>query len=601
MSSTPWVGRDERGGVPSQVRPDFSPPPHWRLEAVAATQRPHDLTVSPDGARVAFILSTESSSDVWVAHASGGPVRRLTTDREMASFWEDTPAFWSPSGEHLAYVSGGDLYLIPAVGGPSKKLIAATPAAWLDDDRLVVVVERDRTTRLAVVDVGDPWPRPFGPSGGDVTQVSATGDGRVLATYWPKDDRNRSDVVIADPTGEWATLAGHPDRRSRGGVEDAGTVAYLLEDGDWAAIYLTDTNGSQHRRLVGGEADFANLSFSPDGKRLAGIRSAGGISDLVTIDLSGSVVTIAKGGSWQTPRWTSHGIVAIEESATSAPRLVVVHHDGSQTELLDGAPLPVRQGPHASPERVAYRSLDGLEIEGFLFRPGDTSSPVPAIVYPHGGPTSAYADEWDGHAQYFIDKGYAWFAINFRGSTGYGLEFERANHDDWGVGDTNDCVAAGQYLRTLDWVDGNRVAIFGSSYGSYMALTALVHPNNPFACGVAKYGDCNILTSWAQGDRGGGDDLERMMRHPSLNPAGYQRGSPIHEIERIDKPILIAHGEQDRRVHPKQSEELVSELERLGRSYEYVTYPTEGHGLLRREPQLHFYRRLERFLDWHLM
>ena len=95
---------------------------------------------------------------------------------------------------------------------------------------------------------------------------------------------------------------------------------------------------------------------------------------------------------------------------------------------------------------------------------------MPAVVYPHGGPTDAYADEWDGHAQYFVDKGYAWLAINFRGSTGYGRDFERRNHGVWGVDDTKDCLAAADFLRTLDWVDGERLGIFGASYGSYMAL-----------------------------------------------------------------------------------------------------------------------------------
>ena len=196
----------------------------------------------------------------------------------------------------------------------------------------------------------------------------------------------------------------------------------------------------------------------------------------------------------------------------------------------------VAAATYADLERVVFNSSDGLEIEGFLIRPDDISQPVPAVVYPHGGPTSVFGEEWDGHAQYFVDKGYAWLGINFRGSTTYGVEFERANHDDWGVGDTADCIAAGRFLAGLDWVDGERLAIFGASYGSYMALASLVDPENPFACGVAKYGDCNILTSWAQGDRGGGDDLERMMGHPSQNKSSYHAGSPIHDIERIERP-----------------------------------------------------------------
>ena len=94
--------------------------------------------------------------------------------------------------------------------------------------------------------------------------------------------------------------------------------------------------------------------------------------------------------------------------------------------------------------------------------------------------------------------------MNFRGSTGYGREFERANHDDWGVGDTKDCLAAADFLRTLDWVDGDRLGIFGASYGSYMALLSVTDdPEYRFRCAVCKYGDCDITTSWAQGDRDG--------------------------------------------------------------------------------------------------
>jgi dipeptidyl aminopeptidase/acylaminoacyl peptidase len=252
---------------------------------------------------------------------------------------------------------------------------------------------------------------------------------------------------------------------------------------------------------------------------------------------------------------------------------------------------------------VTYRCSDGLPIEGFLFKPPAAARRrVPAVVYPHGGPTSFYGDEWDGHAQYFIDKGYAWFAVNFRGSASYGRDFERANRGVWGVADTADCLAAADYLAGLDWVDPRRLAIFGASYGSYLALASLaLDPQHRFACGVAKYGDSDIATSWAQGDRVGREDLEKMMGRPADAPEAYRAGSPLNRVADITRPLLVAHGERDARVHPDQSAQLAEALRREGKTFEYVTYPTEGHGLLRREPQLHFYRRLERFLDWHLM
>ena len=152
-------------------------------------------------------------------------------------------------------------------------------------------------------------------------------------------------------------------------------------------------------------------------------------------------------------------------------------------------------------------------------------------------------------------------------------------------------------------MDGERLGIFGSSYGSYMSLLAVTDdPQHRFKLGVCKYGDCDIRSSWAQGDREGVQDLERMMGPPSSDRAGYEAGSPVLRLAQVQAPLLIAHGEQDDRVHPKQSEELVAELRRLGgKTFEYTTYPTEGHGFLRYEPQLDFYRRLERFFDWYLM
>jgi dipeptidyl aminopeptidase/acylaminoacyl peptidase len=132
-------------------------------------------------------------------------------------------------------------------------------------------------------------------------------------------------------------------------------------------------------------------------------------------------------------------------------------------------------------------------------------------------------------------------------------------------------------------------------------LTVTDDPEHRFRCAVPKYGDCDITTSWAQGDRSGVQDLERMMGTPAQARDAYIAGSAYHRLENVEAPLLIAHGDRDERVSPKQSQQLVERLRELGKTFEYVTYPTEAHGLLRTGPQLDFYRRLERFLDWHLM
>ena len=600
MSSRPvWLGKDVVGGVPSQARPDRKAPPHWRLDAVFSTNRPHHLAASPDGATLAFVLDFEGTSDIWSIDVSDGAMTRLTTDRGLVAHWEDSAPVWSPDGTMIAYNSEGHVQLVAARGGPSRRLTPGSAGKWLDDGQLVITVERDRCSRLAVVSVGDPWPSPLGPKNGNVGRPRLANGGRIVVTHWPRNDMSRSDIVVVEPDGSWTTLVGHPDRRAANHTVRDDRVAYTLEDGDWAGVFLTDIEGNDHTKLAGGAGDFSDLLW--DALGLVALFTSKGRSDLIRIGLDGAVDTLAEGGTWGSPVSTARGTMAIHESSTSPPTIMAIRPGDSPARVYEGAPASIRIAPYAKAERVTFTSSGDLEIEGFLFRPADTSKPVPAVVYPHGGPTAHYGDEWDGHAQYFVDKGYAWLAINFRGSTSYGREFERANHGHWGVGDVDDCIAASHYLAGLGWVDPGRIAIYGASYGSYLALASLVREDNSFACAVAEYGDCDILTSWAQGDREGMEDLERMMGHPADNRQAYRTGSPIHHIGRIRRPIMVAHGERDARVHPRQSEELVEALDQIGATYEYFTYPTEGHGLLRREPQLHFYRRLEQFLDWYLI
>ena len=216
------VGKDEWGGLaPSQARKDLPPPPHWRLEAVAAVQRPHHLRVSPDGNRLAFILDrADLGSDVWAIEGDGGLPVQLTVDRPPAPFWEDTAPSWSPDGRQVAYTSGGWVRLVPAEGGPSRRLVEAGAPRFVDSSTLVVSydVDRERTrtalatvtevTRLAVVDVNDPWLRPFTSPPADASDPDVHGR-RVTYTVHPPNDRNRSDVVVIDlDRGEAETVAG---------------------------------------------------------------------------------------------------------------------------------------------------------------------------------------------------------------------------------------------------------------------------------------------------------------------------------------------------------------------------------------------------------
>jgi dipeptidyl aminopeptidase/acylaminoacyl peptidase len=606
-----WVGRDEHNGVPSQPRRDVKPPPCWRLEMIVHTPRPRSLTLSADRRRAVFIEDAETS-DVWLLDLEDNRPERLTTGRPPMPFWEDTEPRLSPNGELVAYANEGHVWLVRTAGGPPRRLVEGGSPVWIDDARLVISVERGDATRLAVTEIRDPWPRRLATEHldlvehGDEGEASVSPDGTEVAyTFTPRADLNRSEIRVASlRSGEVRAVTGTPRMHDRepSWSPDGERILYASERSGFYELHLVDADGSQDRRVTHAGADHSEAEWHPDGRRLLAVRGRRNRFDLVVVDAEdGTAEVVEEGGAWSSPHWAAGGgIVACYEDHATAPELRVT----TRPRLHSPAPKAIREAPYAELTDVTFRSFDGLEIPAFLMRPGDASNakPAPAIVYPHGGPTMAYADEWDPYAQYFVEKGYAWLALNYRGSTGYGRDFERANHGFWGTRDTKDCLAAADYLRALDWVDGGRLAIFGASYGSYMALLSVTDdPKYRYRCAVAKYGDCDIVTSWAQGDRDGVQDLERMMGPPPAAREEYRAGSAYGRLSNVEVPILVAHGERDERVSPKQSEQLVDELRRLGKVYEFVTYPTEAHGLLRAGPALHFYQRLERFLDWHLM
>ena len=117
-----WVGKDEHGGIPRPPRHDLEPPPHWRLEAVAATERPRSPQVSADGCSAVFIQDRDTS-DVWLLDLDGGVPTRLTTGRDPQPYWEDTQPVFSPDGSAVAYADDGWVCVVPTVGGPSRQVV----------------------------------------------------------------------------------------------------------------------------------------------------------------------------------------------------------------------------------------------------------------------------------------------------------------------------------------------------------------------------------------------------------------------------------------------------------------------------------------------
>ncbi len=604
----------ERHGWPSVDRPDLKPPDGWSLALVNSVNLIHHHALSPDGTEVAFVWERDGRSDIFVQPIAGGWPRRVSPDRGRTIYWWDSPPQWSPDGRWLAFSMNGHVCVAPADGrGLPRALTDFADAAWSpvwlpDSHRLIVTAQRRDAFSLLLTDRGGSWPRSLADdNGGDNGEAAPSPDGqRVAYIHRPFDDLNRWELRLIDITnGQTATLFGRSKEKawSPRWSPDGQRVYFLSQQSGWTEVWAVRPDGEGLHQLTQLGRDVAEFAISPDGAQLAVTAIREGDVDLLLVEVATSEARAlrAAGGCYAAPHWSPDGrFLTVEyEHATQPSDLYRVDaHSGSMTQLTFSR-LPAFDALDlVTPEPIRYRSYDGLDIPALLWQPAKPNGA--AIVRPHGGPADHYLNQWDGLAQYFLAKGYTFLTPNFRGSTGYGRAFEHANYHSWGVGDTQDVLHGARFLHTQG-VDPARIGILGSSYGGYMVACCLARdPDYLFACGVSKYGDANVYSSWAQCERTTRLYTEMMLGHPRDNWAAYRAASPIHEMANVRAPILLLHGLEDDVVPPQASEEWAEALRRHDKTFEYVTYAGEPHGFLRYETEMDWMRRTERFFDWYL-
>ncbi len=614
MTRIPIEEKYERNGWPSLQRPDLHPPAGWSLELWTASSHVYHHRLSPDGSQVAFFWAHDDCADLYCLPAQGGWPRRLTYNRPpRPHFWDESPQ-WSPDGQWLAYTQEDHVYVLAADGGIPFKITAyaarASGPAWLpDSQRLVVSLSAEERPCLALVDRHGRSLQRLTHAAGDDSDPRPAPDGEKLAyVHAPDDDLRRLDLCLLDlESGQSDRLAGAAGQKNWNPrwSPDGTWIAFLSQRSGFNEIWLVHPDGEGLHRLADLGCDVGWLAWSPDGGRIACTLNRQGAFELALVEVAGGRVTTLVGGPgiYSRPQWSPDGdFLSVEyESPLQPPEIYRLElPNGACAPLTRAAPPALTRLAHVLPQPVSYPSRDGLSIHALLYRPSQPNGA--AIVYAHGGPSAQYSYEWDVDAQYFCARGYTFLAPNYRGSTGYGAAFEHANYGQWGQGDVQDCLLAVDLLQAQVGIEPGRTAILGGSYGGYLAVGCLANdPQYRYACGVTRYGDADLASSWALCDRSTRRYTEMQIGTPAAQPDAYQQGSPIYKVETIRKPLLILHGLDDTVVPPQASEELVEALRRTGKTFEYKTYLGEGHGFLRRAVLADASTRIERFLDWYLM
>jgi dipeptidyl aminopeptidase/acylaminoacyl peptidase len=257
-------------------------------------------------------------------------------------------------------------------------------------------------------------------------------------------------------------------------------------------------------------------------------------------------------------------------------------------------------------EVVRYQSFDGLEIPAIFYKPHQASSnsKVPAIVMVHGGPGGQARIGYFSLIQYLVNHGYAVLDVNNRGSSGYGKTFFKMDNRNHGDKDLKDVVWGKKYLASLPYVDAGKIGIMGGSYGGYMTLAALAFHPEEFVVGVDLFGVANWLRTlkeippyWESFKKALYEEIGDPNTADTVRLKQY---SPLLHASNIKKPLMVLQGANDPRVLKIESDEIVAQVRKNNVPVEYVIFPDEGHGFIKKENEIKGYGQILTFLDKYL-
>ena len=441
-------------------------------------------------------------------------------------------------------------------------------------------------------------------------------DGRWLALLQMISSAN-SNVWVADlESGKLTHVTPHEGDVEHGIVtftRDSAEIYYSTnEPSEFEQVWSYNLESGERRSVVEADWDVRAVYFSEEGRYRVTIVNEDASTAVTILDTeSGDELKIPglpTGDLDEVSFSPSETRLAFYLTRDRAPANLWVYDlkAGGEARQLTQSLNPEMDEAHlVGSEVVRYPSYDGLEIPAILWRPHGASaeSPVPAVVLVHGGPGGQARRTYRADTQHLVNQGYAVLDVNNRGSSGYGKTFYHMDDRKHGDVDLKDVVAARGYLEGLDWVDGERVAIMGGSYGGYMVGAALAFAPEAFDAGINIFGVMNWIRTlesmpvWWGAQR---DALFDEMGNPAEERERLESISPLFHAENIVKPLLVVQGANDPRVLQVESDEIVEKVKANGVPVEYVIFDDEGHGFTKKKNRIVAAEKYAEFLDRYL-
>lgn len=592
--------------------------------------------ISPDGTKLSFLAPVDGVLNVWV-----GPVDNPMLAKPVTN---DTGRgiriqFWSFTNNHIIYLQdkGGDenwrAYSVNLETGKTKDL---TPFENVQA-RVQQVSHKFPYEILIALNNRNPMHHDIhrvNIETGEMTLVEQNDEGFV--GYVSDDDYNvrvaqkqtddgGSEIFKANAQGGWDTFFKVPMEDllvSPVGFDKTGNLLYMTDsrDRNTAAFAAVDMKTGNRKIIAENErADMSGTMIHPTEYNVQAVaftfdRQEWNVLDpAVKADFE-RLSKIAEGefsvvsGTLDDQHW----IVAYVQD-DGPVRYYLYDRKPKKATFLFTNRAALENVPLAEMKPVIVDTRDGLKMVCYMTLPldadankdGKPDEPLPMVLICHGGPWARSQWGYNPYHQWFANRGYAVLDVNFRGSTGFGKEFLNASTMEWAGKMHNDLIDAVDWAVKEKIADGDKVAIWGGSYGGYAALVSLTFTPNKFACAVDIVGPSNLVTLLNSIPPYWKPMVEIFTKRVGDHRTEEGRQllterSPITHVDKIQRPLLIGQGANDPRVNQAESDQIVKAMQDKNIPVTYVLYGDEGHGFARPENRLSFNAVTEAFLAQHL-
>ena len=595
----------------------------YSIEQFMATTSVTGASFSKDEKQILFSSNESGIFNAYTMPVTGGaptPLTRSTTDSTYAIGYfynDDRVLFTRDSGGnernhvYVRELDGSERDLTP--GDKHRAMFAG----WRPDGSGFYVATNERDPKffdLYLYDASD-YGRSVvyrNDSGMNVSAISR--DGKWLAFDKPNTTAD-SDVYLYNvATREMKHITPHQGTASHSAATfdpESKRLLFTTNDGgEFARIASYDLATGRVADVEKADWDLLGTSYSRNGQHRVSVVNRDGSIDVRVVDAAGKPVAMPKlpGGEIRQTTFSPSGrLVAFYLNGDRSPNNLYVHDFASRktTQLTRSLSKEIDPADLVEAEVVRFRSFDGMVIPSIYYKPKGASatSKVPAIVYVHGGPGGQTTRGYNAQIQYLVNHGYAVLGINNRGSSGYGKTFFTADDRKHGREPLWDCVEAKTWLASLGYVDPERIAIMGGSYGGYMTLAAMAFRPEAFKVGIDIFGVSNWVRTlesippyWEAQRKALYDEIGDPVKDKEFLVAT----SPLFHASNIRKPLMVIQGANDPRVIKPESDEIVEGVRRNGVEVEYIVFADEGHGFSKKKNQMEASAKILAFLDKHL-